>query len=228
MKTILQSFTYALAIGLIACGCSRSDLHTVVKDAKGVEKGSPVSWREQTVGKVSKTSATGEGIRLDVSLDKPYRKQIRVGVEACPLALGDTLNVPALYLVGGTDASAPKLPKGSLVPVISPETKILKNFWNWLFRSEQSRQQLYMGLLLIPVPFILGWIFKRVFKMVFTLAMVALVIFVLHGLKKGWDVETFVSESSAEIVTFVEKHKHHIGESAKWVNDILHKAVKQP
>ena len=181
-----------LALGCMAGGCSHSDLHTVVKDAKGVEKGSPVSRRKQTVGKVSKTSATGEGTRLDVSLDKPYRKQIRVGVEACPLALGDTLNVPALYLVGGTDTSAPRLPRGFLVPVISPETKIWKNFWDWLLRSEQSRQQLYMGLLLIPVPFMLGLIFKWVFKKVLTLAMIALVIFVLHGLKKGWDVDTFV------------------------------------
>ncbi len=71
MKKVCSVLFYGLTIlvvGMLTFGCSRHDFHVVVKDARGVTKGSPVVWQEQTVGEVASVIEDEAGIRLDVNL----------------------------------------------------------------------------------------------------------------------------------------------------------------
>jgi len=202
-------FSLTVMIALLTfCGCdlSRPDLYVSVADAKGLVKGSPVIWQDSYVGQISRIHPAEGKCRLDVTLQKTYRKTIRAGVKGCPLLDKKISEKPILFLIGGKDPALPLLAKGSQIPEASlTETAALKNFWSWIGGSTNSKMLLLGCLVAVVVGFIAFKMLKGFLKIVILVGALLIVIFSSKTLCDGWGTYK-ASWNSTEVKQWFTDH----------------------
>ena len=197
-----------IATLLAVCGCdfSHSDFHVSVSDARGLTKGSPVVWQDTYVGEVSDVKQEGGAVRLDVTLQKTYRKNIRAGVKACPLMDKKISEKPVLFLIGGKDAALPLLAKGSQVPEASlNETVAITNIWSWVGGSRRSQILVAGCVIAVFAGFIAIKLLAGLLKIAILAGALLLIVFSSKSLRDGW--ETYkASWNSAEVKQWISDH----------------------
>ena len=193
-------------------GCGRRDLTTEVKDARGVDKESPVVFQGNPVGRVEKISATEKGFRLNVALEKPYRKTLRMGAGACPvpanfpLPSGKKMGEPVLLLVGGTDMSQPLLKRGAEVPEVSLITAGTLTWGEWVGANLARAKYLLAGCVTVLILLLLVWkLVRGMFKFLLVLVLAAALLAGAWFVKNGWTQRDIPAAIPEEVQNWLQK-----------------------
>lgn len=206
--TVIVACGMIMVGALLTCGCSRSDLHVVVGDARGVAKGSPVIWQETYVGEVSSVKMDGGCVRIDANLQKAFRKSIHAGAKACPMVLRKVSDKPALFLIGGKDTSLPLLAKGSRVPEATlTEATAMNGFWGWLGASKNGKIWLIGCVLAIIVGVCAIKLLAGVLKFALLVGAVLFAVYSSKSLRDDWETYKASFDSSEVKQWFVDHVK---------------------
>jgi hypothetical protein len=206
----IASLSCVVASGLFlllsGCGFSRYDFHVSVSDARGLSKGSPVVWQDTYVGEVSDIKQEGGAVRLEVTLQKTYRKTIRSGVKACPILDKKITDKPILFLIGGRDATLPLLAKGSQIPEASlKETTAMTSFWGWIGGSSRGKLLAIGCAVAVIIGVIALKFLAGLLKIAILVGAILLVVFSSKSLRDSW--ETYkASWNSAEVKQWISDH----------------------
>lgn len=204
--TVIGACGMIMVGAVLTCGCSRSDLHVVVGDARGVAKGSPVIWQETYVGEVSSVKMDGGSVRIDANLQKAFRKSIHAGAKACPMVVRKVSDKPALFLIGGKDTTLPLLAKGSRVPEATlTEATAMNGFLGWVSSSKNGKMWLIGCLLAVAVGICAIKLLAGVLKFALLAGAILLAVFSSKSIHDNW-ASYKASFDSVEVKQWIVDH----------------------
>lgn len=222
LQIFIKHIMLLVTVVCCTCGCSRVDLYTVVDDTRGVGKDSPVFWQQKQIGQVSEIKSVEDGVRLDVKLESAYRKQLRIGVRACPFPKSLQSKQPALFLIGGQDTSQPLLERGAFVMEAPLVEGHVRSFWDW-FKGSYWQGRVRVGLIgclaALAAAFIAIWFLKRVLKIVLLIGAIIVIGLLVYSIGKEWKLEQISSITSADVKQWIQENKQWITDKAQQVGD---------
>jgi len=206
-----------LAIATVfVAGCSRQDFSVEVEDARGIDKNSPVRHFDENknVGRVSNVEKTGKGYRLDVVLDRSYRKTFHEGLSACPFNMEKNTEQPTLVLFGGYDTSKRLLTPNSHVPEMKKQGIVPYQIWRFL--------TIYGTVCVVGLTLL--FLIKRAlgvfFKFVFTLAVIGVVAYGVYCYRNGMSIQSALKEAGEKTNNVWEQNKDNILGTIQTINII--------
>ena len=192
-----------IALALILTGCGKDsgpDFFIVLDDTHGVQEKSKIIWRGAEAGEVSKIAPQEGKFRIEARLGDAYQGQVHAGVRGRAVNGITTKFKPVIELYGGTDASAPVLPRGARIEES-----------NLLDRAREWSPWLIGCAVAAVIFFIVAKLMKGIFRFVALLASIALLAGSIWLLVQQWrahKADIISPEVEAQLSELAEKTIH--------------------